>query len=761
MPHELHPLKVVFPRKNIDFVPDKKQKRPSPPFVAVTDKLRQEIAGAISGVAAHFAIAFKDTPAIPAVAKVTLRPKATAKSHRPTELFNEVTCPIIGVEAPGELLIRVDKNGLESLENIVETNQRPEVILSISTIAAINAYRRDDVTEGTSLAELKRVAKGGTPLRLRAFRLPYSQDNQNIDSEIDDILATHHATGQSLDYGDGVRVLEVSDPNGSAVEPLIDFRGVQNLTVFPSYSLVRTAGRVIGKLDDKHFPAPDSRKSYGTVGIIDSGTDPNNKRLQAWVRARVAVPAAMDQNNSHGSFVAGMIANARALNHNDTRFPLAQSFIVDVVALDKNGKIDEPALVRTIDLAVRRFPEVRVWNLSLGNETQCVDHRFSMLGMKLDSISKKRGVLFVVAAGNYDDGPLMRWPDRKKKRGNDRICAPADSVRSLTVASLAHKANSDSYAPVDGPSPFTRRGPGPHYSIKPEVGHYGGNCNESGDCRQSGVQSLDGAGNLVESAGTSYANAPVASLAAGLFHELDSEKEQASPSLVKAMLCHSAFVNSAPLDANDIPYCGAGKPSDLPEILNCTQSAATIIMHVPMMPGERFRKEEFPIPPCLRVPKVGIQAEIFMTLAYSPMTDGRYGVEYCRSNVNAGLGTFKKVVIDGKRRKRFVRQVPLVPKGITRGLEQRLVREGFKWSPLKFYYRKLTRWPSRKKWQLRLDLLMRSEAVLREPQDVVLLITIRALGRMAYVYQGLVREMDRLRWGATDLRIRSRARSRP
>jgi subtilisin family serine protease len=55
--------------------------------------------------------------------------------------------------------------------------------------------------------------------------------------------------------------------------------------------------------------------NYPLVGVIDSGTDPNNMLLRPWVAIRDEddVPA-VDQDNNHGSFVAGLIANGRTLN---------------------------------------------------------------------------------------------------------------------------------------------------------------------------------------------------------------------------------------------------------------------------------------------------------------------------------------------------------------------------------------------------------------------------------------------------------------
>ena len=58
------------------------------------------------------------------------------------------------------------------------------------------------------------------------------------------------------------------------------------------------------------------------------------------------------------------------------------------------------------------------------------------------------------------------------------------------------------------------------------------------------------------------------------------------------------------------------------------------------------------------------------------------------------------------------------------------------------------------------ELLNRSEYISVEPQDVVLLVTIREVRSDLPVYGELVTEMDRLGWGAMNLEVRSRERLR-
>ena len=76
--------------------------------------------------------------------------------------------------------------------------------------------------------------------------------------------------------------------------------------------------------------------------------------------------------------------------------------------------------------------------------------------------------------------------------------------------------------------------------------------------------------------------------------------------------------------------------------------------------------------------------------------------------------------------------------------------------------RRACRPPAPRGWEgrtLTVDMLNRSDFDSGDDQDVVLLITIRSRHNNLPVYDELVREMDRLGWGAIDLQLRSRLRA--
>jgi serine protease AprX len=275
------------------------------------------------------------------------------------------------------------------------------------------------------------------------------------------------------------------------------------------------------------------------------------------------------------------------------------------------------------------------------------------------------------------------------------------------------------------------------------------------------VISIDGSGHIAESIGTSYATPLASSLLANLVAELSTHGEEAPIPLAKALTFHSALLREGVPDVERFRHLGIGNPYDLPDILHCRNDAATIIMQVPLTPKPDFVKSPFPIPPCLIHPERGLQCDLSMTLYYDPPVDATYDFEYCRCNVVASLGTIRmRNRKDKEPKEGFNGEVELVPVDMMKAYptEEELVKHGYKWSPLKLYHHRFIRGPADKTWELRLEMLTRAGFFLETPVSVFLIVTLRSLKQGLPVYDEMVKEMAKLGWGASDLRVRSRER---
>jgi len=743
------PIKVVIPQERDYFRPSHGGGDPKE-FVDVTTEVRGSLVAQLERVNNYFNPMFQKFPRTPAVARVTLRKQALAKSYRPDNLLNTNTCPIIGVEGFGELLVSVQPQSLELLADNVRTVNTKTGIADISTIQSIVPYTTSDVLGSEGVNALKDEMKNSRhPVKLRLFQHYNTILNDRVlHSFREQIEELNMPFPEEVNYYPGMKIFRVEEIWEDLLNPLVQFIGTQRLSVFPRYQVLRTESTPLREALDSDFPPPDEKYDYPLVGVIDSGIDPNNKMLSKWVVAREDLVKKSQKNFDHGSFVGGLLIHSRRLNGNDPRFPNTSAKIIDIVAMPGNGELAEDELLKRLRHALEKFPDVRVWNLSLASSTICTTSSFSDLAIALDNLQDEFGVTFILAAGNYDKAPLRGWPPEDLGEA-DRICSPADSVRGVSIGSIAHVSKHNSCVPMEQPSPFSRRGPGPVYLPKPELTHYGGNCDVNGNYLQTGVISFDSKGNIAEGIGTSFSTPLVASLMANVDNALS---EKPSLNLMKALVIHSARLSSTGLiTTDDLKYRGFGVPQSLGPILTCEPWYATLIFETELFPGLAFHKTQFPMPQCLRGPKGTIRGEVLVTLVYNPPLDPNFGSEYCRRNVDVSLGTYDA----GKH----VKQVPPEPKDLKERYEKNLIEHGFKWSPIKVYRREMKRVKS-DQWRLLVKLLNRKNFFSEKPQKIALIITLLDPEKRQPVYDEIMRWMNREGWITTDLRIKDRIQIR-
>ncbi len=722
------------------------------------DQQRGTLLGQIAEVRRQFGGVLQHRSHLPAVARVVLKSEALAKSHRPMHLFDRNSCPIIGGEAFGHILVSVTSKGLDELAEDVGHGSSDNIKADISTLRRIEPYSADDAAGDVGVAGLLAVVSEQRPelLRVRLFRHGRSQADGALYEEF---LVLAKSLGlpppESLPYLADIRLFRLRGVTPDMVPKLAAFVGTQSIGLTPQFE-VKAQYVPVGHLKEADFPGPEPDVEYPLVGLIDTGTDPNNALLQAWVVARDEedVPQA-DQDNAHGSFVAGLIANGHHLNHKDPRFPRTQCRVVDVVAVPKaTTPLHEDDLLNTIHRVVKKYPDVKVWNLSLSRKGMtCRDDAFSEFGMELDKLQQIHDVTFVSCAGNFDELPLRGWPPEDLGE-RDRINPPADSAIGLSVGSMAHVDRPSSRVKKHEPSPFSRRGPGAAFLPKPEVCHFGGNCDGQLNYRQVGVLSVDASGQVCEAIGTSFSTPVVASILASI---RAGTATPVSRNLAKALLVHSAALAHGPIDAAELRYRGFGVPGEPSEILTCAPWQATMIFEPDLQPSKKiFARADFPIPKCFRRADGRVEGEFLMTLVYDPPLDPNAGAEYCQTNVDVSLGTYDKDK-DGKPKHEI--KIPLEPRDYSKLYEQHLVEFGFKWSPVKVYRRALEA-TGGERWRLMLKLLYRASMPGRaEPQRAALVVTLFDPTRQKAVYDEVVRAMRTSGWSTVDLRVAARVRA--
>lgn len=759
---ELLPIKVLLPHEDFQIrdVPGGSARKI---FDDVTDEVRAAFAHEIDDLAESYEGEFAVQPAVPAVAKVTLKRDALAKSHRPDRILSGETCPIIGVGTFRELFIRVTPPSLMSLRTRIQTDTSREAKANISTLEGFSKVAIEDQlgVSGSEAIDLirRRIDEDGV-LKVQLFD---HQDQRINQAVLDDFRTWLNSIGAEIrnviPYTSSMTVYEVA-ARGDQLFQIVGHRGIRSASVLPRYSALRHRSIPVSGVTSVPLHPPEGGQDYASVAIVDSGISPGCAPITPWIVARESYVAPAERNHDHGTFVAGILSFGSSLNAIDYR-PGGACSLIDIAALPNadpsrgsTGDLTETDLVVILREVVPKYRDVvRIWNLSLGSELICTDSSFSDLAMALDAIQRENDVQFVIATGNFEKPPFRSWPPQSGLGDDDRICSPADSVTSVAVGSLAHAQTIHSVVRVNEPSPFTRRGPGPSYIVKPDIVAYGGNCDTTGKCQTTGIRSLDVKARIAEDVGTSFATPFVASLLANVANAIDPSP---SLNLVKALVVHSAGIDALgwrSSSGEDIKYVGFGLPDNADAVLFTTQSAATLVFEDTLEPGHHLELDPFPYPACL-IRGGKSFGTIRMTLVYDPPLDPNYGLEYCRANVNASLGTVR--VDRGTGEIHYDRKVPPDPLMHGHGYEEDLIKFGFKWCPVKSYRRSISRGINSDHWTLHAELLHRHHAP-QEPQRFALIVTVSGDSGEP-VYDDMVNAL-RI-YGTQDLQLKARVRQR-
>lgn len=716
---------------------------------------RKSLAKEVRQLHRYFSESFDKWPTVAAVAKIVLKEEALAKSHRPTNLFSAKSCPIIGTLDFGEILVSVSPKGLKELENRILHNKTEAQTSNISALEKIEPFTASEKTSNFSLATIKENSQEGTPVKVRLFDHKEKGKNQALMVAFQHLASEFELSASPLSYGVDGKLFTLKNVGDDIkkLEAIADFIGVKSVLPMPSYGPNDFSKQMstVSPASLTECPAPSPGVEYPLVGVIDSGVCPKSQLLAPWIAARETFVPQGEEDYSHGTMVAGLICNSKALNHNDPRFPSSQAKIIDVNIFPKNSSVLEDEIASAIETVVPKYRDVKVWNLSLGSANPVDPTCFSDLALFLDEMHDQYGCLFVIASGNQTDPNC--WPTSRGTFNTDRISSPADSSKSLTVGSIAHKDTASTLARCHESSPFSRIGPGPGFIPKPEVVHYGGNNSKAGGYAQTGVLSLGPEDMIYESVGTSFATPIVSSQAGEIFHYLkSSEKVEGTPETIKAILIHSALMGSPHISAKTINYYGFGKPGHIEDSLFCDDHSITMLMEVDVRHGGfEFERFPFPMAPCLFNNDNKFQGEILITLVYSPIVDKNYASEYCRTNVDVGFGSYI-LGEDGKRK--FSSKVPAAPKEINQMYEKVRIENGFKWSPVKAYHKIFPRGVDIKEWRLRMKVTRRAEEDMPDkPQKATLLFTVRSLDAQASVYNETVRAMNQAGWVVTDINL--------
>ncbi|HDU8655155.1 S8 family peptidase [Morganella morganii subsp. morganii] len=710
-------------------------------LVDVTAEYRQGLVNNLTNTKNYLQAKLSAFPGSLGTIVFKLREQGIAKSHRPNKVTREAGLLNAGHAKINEMLVAAHSGSFDALESVILNRRIREVVANLSAIESIEPW-----DEERKIPSGREALFDSPNILVRLFQYTAESATSDNYENVINILNNNDVDYQPIRQRRGpplLRLKDLSADHDTLLDILINHPGVRSLVPEPIYSASPVNASFVEETVIDNYPAPTD--GLPLVAVFDTGVSPIAVTVSPWIASRDTYVVPPDTRYEHGTMVSSLVSGAHFLNDGHSWIPNTTSRVHDVCGLDEGGTYISDLILRLTE-AVTKRPDIKIWNLSLGGGP-CSEHIFSDFAIALDKLSDQFGILFVVAAGNYVDAPIRTWPNPSLLGGADLVSSPGESVRALTVGSVSHIDAADALSSLGTPTPYTRRGPGPVFTPKPDIIHTGGGVHEPWSTGVSSLKVIGPDNRLCASFGTSFASPIVASLAAHTWQKIATNPDfNVSPSLVKALLIHSAQLSSPDYSAIERRYYGAGIPEEVVETLYDTDDRFTLIFQTFLVPGMRWRKENYPIPASL-INNDKFKGEIIITAAYAPPLDPNAGSEYVRANVELSFGLIEDNSMKGK--------VPMEGDTGQSGFESAQIEHGGKWSPVKIHRKAFRRGIASGNWALQAKVTLRAnEPALSEPLPVTIIVTLKSLNGDTRVYADGVRALSINNWAYSPLPIR-------
>ena len=766
----------IFQKRDTDTRETEGGGGPDPSWVLVEEELSSHAAE----ISSQFSQSFSDylTPdaldfSIPLPVGVKLHEKSTAKSHRESieKVFADQNSKItsIGFSPRDELLFALNtKDHIKQVSNNFEKPEKNKK--GISAITKVEKYK--------PVIEKDIDLKGKLKIRL----IPYEDTmaRKYLQSSFNGFCSQRGVDVKKCNYSVSSEIYKISNVTEDSLSEICEFNGVLSVESMPRYEF---GPEWVAENMEVDIKQPDVNKEYPKIGVLDSGISMID-HLSPWICGKMSPYTEDLLDKSHGTFVAGVMLYGDILE-NQKLVGCEECKIFDgTITSDKRfGPVDEDELLDNIrDIVSKNKDEIKIWSLSVGSKKEASIQSFSDFGASLDEIQDLNKILIIKSVGNCQNFEHGQTPAR--------ISESADSIRSIVVGSIAHRQSQTDISPINHVSPFSRIGPGPQHTIKPELVQYGGNSGLSAEGTRidSGVLSFSTEGNIVCKCGTSFSTPRISALMANLNHSLSGNFDEL---LIKTLAIHSARypqeVNE-PINEKLIQY-GFGLPPSIDGILLNSPNEITLILQDCLPKGHFIEILDFPFPDNLVDSDGRYNAEIIVTLVNQQLLDDTQGKEYCQSDLEVAFGTYDSITARDTSKSIIKNPIGRVnsanilrkdlysrkkPKGAGSAFEPILIQNG-KFHPIKKFHCNLSQMTGAnkrdyitapKKWFLKLKGFYRckAERISEEhgidlSQNFCLAITIRdCSGQHADVYNQVAQSLDQRSFIHERLKLRSEVR---
>ena len=362
-----------------------------------------------------------------------------------------------------------------------------------------------------------------------------------------------------------------------------------------------------GEEDDDYFPELPipHPQNEPVVGVIDTQFN-TDVYFSEWVEYHNMLDPNIplrDEDYHHGTEVTSIIVDGPKGNPDIDDG--CGRFRVRHFGVATSGSFSSFAVLRSIRSIVASNRDIKVWNLSLGSTKEISPSFISPEAAELDRIQSEYDVLFVVAGTNRPDG---------ETKPNMKIGAPADSLNSLVVNSVAFNKK---------PASYGRVGPVLSFFHKPDISYYGGDGPMFFD-RIAVCRDTHGA---FYASGTSLAAPWITRKMAYLIHVMGLSREVA-----KALVIDAA----AGWDRKDDPSNSIGYgvvPIHISDIIHSEDEEIRFILSGT---ADEYETYTYNLP----VPVINNAHPFYAraTLVYFPHCDRNQGVDYTSTEMDIHFG---------------------------------------------------------------------------------------------------------------------------
>lgn len=207
--------------------------------------------------------------------------------------------------------------------------------------------------------------------------------------------------------------------------------------------------------EHNHGVSIDLPSGQPKIGVFDSYFD-HSAYFDKWVECVPCLPEGLEitqDDKIHGTKICNLIVDGPRLNSwlEDN----CGNFQVKLFEVAVEKKVYFNYIYDNLERIINNNRDIKVWNMSIGSAFSVNPNEISLLAEKIDYVSKKYDVLFVISGTNLHEF----YPNETS------IGSPADSLNAIVVNSVDRNGN---------PAPYTRTGPVLTLYTKPDVSYYGG-----------------------------------------------------------------------------------------------------------------------------------------------------------------------------------------------------------------------------------------------------------------------------------------------